>query len=179
MEISKCGMSDVDKILSLYQNARELQMQRNMVVWPLFEKEFIEAEIQESRQWKISIDDDIACNWAITFEDKEIWGEQDQNDSIYLHRICNNPDYRGNRYIETITEWAKGYARDLGKRYVRLDTLGNNTKLIAHYTSAGYAFLGMHKLTDTATLPKHYQDEPNCCLFEMDLEAEDIEVKKL
>lgn len=169
MEIKNCTVSDVYEILSLYKAARELQTQKKMVVWPLFEKSFIEKEIQEQRQWKIVVDNKIACNWAITFEDKEIWGERDAYNSIYIHRICTNPELRGNRYIDKLTEWAIEYAGQLGKQYVRLDTLGNNTKLISHYTSAGFGFLGMHKLTDTATLPSHYQNEPNCCLFEIDI----------
>jgi hypothetical protein len=111
----------------------------------------------------------MACNWAITFSDPEIWGAKDKNDSIYIHRICNNPTLRGNRYIDAIVEWSRQYAKQKGKRFVRLDTLGNNTKLIQHYTSAGFKFLGIFKLTDTTTLPRHYQDEPNCCLFEIDL----------
>jgi hypothetical protein len=170
MEIKNCLMSDVSEILSLYEAARNLQVQRKMVVWPSFESSFLQREIQEGRQWKIVYDNLIACNWAISFEDKEIWGERDKDDAIYIHRICTNPTLRGNRYIDTIVEWSKEYARQLNKRFVRLDTLGNNTRLIEHYTSAGFEFLGMVKLTDTASLPRHYQDEPNCCLFEIDLQ---------
>lgn len=172
MKIEHCLLPDSDEILKLYEAARNLQTQRKMVVWPFFEKSFIENEIIVKRQWKIIIDRVIACNWAITFEDKEIWGDKDQNNSIYIHRICNNPNFRGNRYIDIIVEWSKQYANAIGKQFVRLDTLGNNTKLIDHYTSAGFDFLGMFKLTDTATLPKHYQDEPTCCLFEIDLQKE-------
>ncbi len=172
MEIKNCILTDTNEILSLYQAAINLQTQRKMVVWPSFEKSFIENEIKEERQWKIIIDDVIACNWAITFNDKEIWGAKDQNNSIYIHRICNNPDFRGNRYIDKIVEWSKQYATSMDKQFVRLDTLGNNTKLIEHYTSAGFNFLGMFTLTDTANLPGHYQKEPNCCLFEMDLHNE-------
>jgi ribosomal protein S18 acetylase RimI-like enzyme len=171
MEIQSCLLSDADAILSLYEAARNLQIQNQVVVWPMFDKAFIEWEIQETRQWKIVSGDVIACNWVITFADKEIWGEKDQNDAIYIHRICTNPTLRGNRYIDQLVAWAKQYARQTGKRYVRLDTLGNNTRLIKHYTSAGFTFLGIFRLTDTATLPGHYQDEPNCCLFEIDVEA--------
>ena len=172
MKISNCILSDVGEIDDLYEAARQLQRLRKMVVWPSFENSFIENEIKENRQWKLVIDNIIACNWAITFEDKEIWGEKDNDNSIYIHRICTNPNFRGNRYIEKIVEWSKEYATQLGKTFVRLDTLGANAKLIEHYTSAGFDFLGMFELTDTATLPKHYQDEPNCCLFEIDLLAE-------
>ncbi len=172
MEIKNCLLTDTDEILKLYEAARVLQKQRKMVVWPSFDRPFIEDEINQERQWKITIDDIIACNWAITFEDKEIWGEKDQENSIYIHRICNNPNFRGNRYIDKIVDWSKQYAKHMGKQFVRLDTLGNNTKLIEHYTSAGFTFLGMFKLTDTAALPTHYQNEPNCCLFEIALPTE-------
>jgi len=171
MEIKKCVLADANEILLLYEAARNLQTQRQMVVWPSFERSFIENEINEGRQWKIVIDNVIVCNWAITFEDKEIWGDKNQNNSIYIHRICNNPDFRGNRYIDKIVKWSKQYAICKGKQFIRLDTLSNNTRLIEHYTSAGFIFLGMFKLTDTATLPSHYQNEPNCCLFEIDLQA--------
>lgn len=169
MDISHCSIREVDEILALYQSARDLQSQLGMVVWPHFERIFIEDEIAENRQWKILVNNAIACNWAITFADKEIWGENDRGDSIYIHRICTNPVMRGNRFIDVIVEWARTYATTMGKRFIRLDTLGNNVKLIAHYTSAGFEYLGMIKLTKTDSLPLHYQNEPNCCLFEIPL----------
>ncbi len=169
MKIENCVLTDVDAILSLYQSARDLQTQKKMVVWPTFERSLIETEISEQRQWKLLENDMIACNWAITFHDKEIWGEKDRNDSIYIHRIATNPTMRGNRYVDKIVDWASDYAKQKGKSFVRLDTLGNNTKLIEHYTSAGFEFLGIIKLTDTTNLPGHYQTEPNCCRFELAL----------
>lgn len=168
-KITNCVTTDIDEILFLYHGARELQTQKGMVVWPVFEKDFVEKEINEQRQWKLPVNDVIACNWAITFSDKEIWGAQDKNDAIYIHRIATNPNFRGNRYIDRIVSWAKEYAKQKNKQFIRLDTLGNNTKLIEHYTSAGFQFLGMFVLTDTSNLPGHYHKEPNCCLFEMDL----------
>jgi ribosomal protein S18 acetylase RimI-like enzyme len=169
MEIKNCELQDITVIQLLYQAARNLQQEKKMVVWPTFEDEFIAREVQERKQWKLLIDGVIACNWAIAFEDKEIWDLRDKNDAIYIHRICTNPDFRGNRYVEHIVNWSKIHALQMGKAYVRLDTLGNNTKLIEHYTSAGFDFLGIFKLSNTATLPQHYQNEPNCCLFEIAL----------
>ncbi|MBB1285278.1 GNAT family N-acetyltransferase [Flavisolibacter sp. BT320] len=171
MRIETCTLHDVDAILELYEAARMLQQEKQMVVWPRFERAFLEKEIEEGRQWKLVQNDMIVCNWAIAFEDKEIWEERDQSNAIYIHRIATHPAYRGQRFIDALVDWAKAYAKWLDKRYVRLDTLGNNTKLIWHYTSAGFAFLGMVKLTETVNLPQHYQAEPNCCLFEIDLQA--------
>jgi hypothetical protein len=115
MDIKNCIVSDIDDILSLYEAARSLQIQRKMVVWPPFDARFLEREINEQRQWKLTIDHQIACNWTITFEDKEIWGDKDQNNAIYIHRICTKPQFRGNRYIDNIVNWAKSYARSQNK----------------------------------------------------------------
>jgi hypothetical protein len=166
-EIKNCTLDDVEDILSLYDDAMDLQTQKGMVVWPRFERSFIENEIREERQWKLLIDGNIACNWAITFNDKEIWLEKDNNNSIYIHRIATHPSYRGNRFIDVIVWWAKAYALKMEREYVRLDTLGNNTNLIRHYTSAGFDFLGITRLTDTKNLPEHYHREPDCCRFEL------------
>jgi GNAT superfamily N-acetyltransferase len=169
MEIKNCSWNDADAILELYDAAMDLQAKKNMVVWPKFERVFIEKEIQEERQFKVMIGDEIACNWAITFEDREIWGERDRDNSIYIHRIVTRPAFRGNRFIDAIVAWAKDYALSKGKEYVRLDTLGNNTRLIEHYKSAGFRFLGITKLENTQNLPEHYHREPNCCHFELKL----------
>ena len=169
MLIEFCNPRDADQILRLYEYARALQQERKMVVWPYFDKSFLLKEIAEKRQWKLLSNDQIACNWAITYEDKEIWNEKDNNDAIYIHRIATHIDFRGNRFIDTIVKWAKQYAHEKGLQFVRLDTLGNNTRLIQHYTSAGFNFLGIYKLKNTSTLPSHYQQEPNCCLFELSL----------
>ena len=114
--IVNCVINDIDDILSLYQSARELQTQKGMVVWPVFEKDLVEKETNEQRQWKLMMNDVIACNWATTFSDKEIWGAKDKNDAIYIHRIATNPIFRGNRYIDKIVKWAKEYAQQKGKQ---------------------------------------------------------------
>ena len=165
--IQNCSSNDLDDILRLYDHARQLQASKNMVVWPVFESSLVETEIREKRQWKLVIDGQIACNWATTFADKDIWEERDKGDAVYIHRIATDPRYRGRRFVEQIVKWARSYALAHGKDYIRLDTLGNNTGLIAHYTSAGFHFLGIYTLKDTSKLPGHYQKEPACCLFEM------------
>src|SRR5437763_1741183 len=102
MEILNCSLPDMDSVQKLHESAREYQQQKKKVVWPVFESALIEKDIRENRLWKIAVDNQIACTWAITFDDKEIWGEKDQNNSIYLHRIATNPSMRGNRFIDEI-----------------------------------------------------------------------------
>ena len=167
MEIQSCTMADLNIIIELYDDARSLMRERKMVVWPYFQPQFILEGIMEDRQWKIVIEDSITCIWSITYHDPEIWGERDQNNAIYIHRIATNPSFRGNRFIDVIVDWAKIYAKSLGKQFVRMDTDGSNTKLIKHYTSAGFSFLGRVILSNTHNLPAHYQKGQNYCFFEL------------
>jgi GNAT superfamily N-acetyltransferase len=169
MKIENSVATDADEIFRLYAIATAYQKTKNVVVWPNFDHYLVETELQENRQWKLTIDNQITCVWAITFNDAEIWEERDCNDAIYIHRIATHSDFRGHNFVRIIVDWAKEYARNLGKDYVRLDTLGNNVKLIEHYTNSGFDFLGLFDLKSTAGLPLHYQTTKGCCLFEIKL----------
>lgn len=169
MEIKNCTSSDIEDIFTLYKIASNYQTaKKGVVVWPNFKRELVETEIKENRQWKMIIDNEIACLWAITFEDEQIWEEKNKDSAIYIHRIATNPNFRGNNYVATIVAWAKEYAPSKNKQFIRLDTLGNNVKLIEHYKNAGFDFLGMFNLKNTDTLPDHYHNTP-ACLFEINL----------
>ncbi|HWA34477.1 MAG TPA: GNAT family N-acetyltransferase [Cyclobacteriaceae bacterium] len=167
MKISQCTPADADAILELYNAATALQTSKKVVAWPIFTRDFIAKEISEGKQYKLVVNNEIASNWSVFHEDKEIWGERDNGDSIYIHRICTHPKHRGNNYMKTIIDWCRQHATDLGKEYVRLDTLGNNTRLIALYQSVGFNFLGILRLENVEGLPDHYHKEPNCAMFEM------------
>jgi ribosomal protein S18 acetylase RimI-like enzyme len=169
MKIVNSTQTDIEEIYRLYRIASEYQKLKQVVVWPEFERQLVETEIAENRQWKLLIDDEIACVWAITFSDEQIWEDKNKDAAIYIHRIATNPDHRGKNFVSVIVGWARKYAKSKGKDFIRLDTLGNNVKLIEHYTNAGFHFLGMFDLKDTSGLPAHYGTAP-ACLFEMKLE---------
>jgi ribosomal protein S18 acetylase RimI-like enzyme len=169
IQIENCTANDIPEIFRLYNFASAYQKSKQtVVVWPQFERQLVETEVSESRQWKLMIGEQIACVCATTFTDEQIWEERNTDAAVYIHRIATNPDFRGNNLVSIIVEWAKQYAKVNGKYFVRLDTLGNNTKLIDYYTKAGFHFLGMFDLKNTDGLPDHYHNVP-ACLFEIKL----------
>jgi len=171
MNIQNSTITDIDEIFRLYRLATEyMRAKPNVVVWPEFERTMVEQEIVEHRQWKLMIDDKIACVWAITFSDEQIWGEKNEDAAIYIHRIATNPDFRGHNFVAHIVEWAKTFARKNNKDYVRLDTMGENRKLIEHYTKMGFTFLGMFDMKNTDGLPEHYQNG-QAALFELAVDS--------
>jgi ribosomal protein S18 acetylase RimI-like enzyme len=160
--------ADIDEIFRLYRLASAYQAvtPKATVVWPDFDRKLVEQELAEGRQWKLLVGDTIACVWAITFDDPQIWGAKNADPAVYIHRIATNPDFRGQSFVATIVQWAKEYAQQAEKKYVRLDTIGENHGLIAHYTACGFTYLGLTPLTDTAGLPAHYHNA-TVSLFEL------------
>ncbi|TDN37183.1 GNAT family N-acetyltransferase [Hymenobacter sp. UV11] len=167
MQLLPSAPADTGEIFRLYKNASDYQAAiGSIVVWPEFAREMVEQELREGRQWKMLIDNQIACVWAIAFDDPQIWGARNADSAIYIHRIATNPAFRGQKLVEKIVQWAKDYARQHGQQFVRLDTIGENHGLIAHYTACGFHYLGLVELTDTVGLPAHYHDA-TVSLFEL------------
>lgn len=166
MEIKNSTAKDIDEIFRLYKIATDFQKTKFTVHWPEFERRLIETEVAENRQWKIQVEEQLACIWATTFSDPQIWEERDNDPAVYVHRIATNPDFRGQNLVRQIVEWSKQYAVIHNKKFVRLDTVGDNPGLIAYYTKCGFDFLGLSKLRDTAGLPAHY-DNATVSLFQL------------
>ena len=170
MTITNSNLDDITEIFRLYQLARDFQkIQFPENLWPEFDRDFIATEVIENRQFKIVIDNKIACIWAITYNDADIWEEKENNDAIYIHRIATNPEFRGNNFVQMIADWSKDFARKENKKFVRMDTCGQNDRLINHYKNCGFEFLGMKKLKNSSGLQAHYHNA-DVCFFEIELE---------
>ena len=168
LQINNSSIHDIDEIFRLYKIATEFQKTRFSVHWPEFDRKLVETEILENRQWKIVIDGKIACIWATTFNDPQIWEERNEDPSVYIHRIATNPDFRGQNLVGQIVEWVKIYAKENQKEFVRMDTVGDNIGLVRYYEKCGFDFLGLLKLKNTEGLPAHY-DNATVSLFQMTL----------
>ena len=167
MEIKQSTIDDIDEIFRLYALAAAYQReQKKVIVWPVFERGLVETEIAENRQWKMMIEGVIACVWATTFNDEKIWEARNADPAVYIHRIATNPVYRGQKFVALIVKWARQFAQQHHKDFIRLDTIGNNERLILYYEEAGFTSLGLHNLSNTEGLPPHYKVAP-ACLFEI------------
>ena len=168
MKIENSNLNDVPKIVELYQIATAYMKSKNQVYWPEFEKELILSEIEENRQWKLIIDGQIACIWAVAFSDELIWGDKNADPSIYIHRITTDPKFRGRQLVKNMIEWANDFGKTNDLKYIRMDTVGLNEGLINHYEKLGFDFLGMSQLEKTEGLPQHYEDG-DVCFFQKEI----------
>ncbi len=156
MQIVNSELPDIPLMMEFYDLAREYQKANSLHHWLSFDKELLEKEIAEKRQWKIMEDGTVACIFMIAYQDPFIWGEKDKDPSVYIHRIVTHPDWRGRNYTGAIIQWAKEHAKALGKKFIRMDTWGDNPKLIDYYTRCGFNFLRIITPEETKDLPAHY-----------------------
>ena len=91
--------------------------------------------------------------FSVQYSDPLIWGNRDQNNAVYLHRILANPVFRGQRLFEKVLSKARRLARQRNLEFIRMDTWSDNTKLIGYYQSFGFKITGHHITADTAALP--------------------------
>ena len=167
--ITNSNLNDISEIFRLYKLATDFQKIKFPAnQWSEFDKEFITNEVIENRQFKITIEDKIACVWAIAYSDVQIWENSENDSSVYIHRIATNPEFRGNNFVQVIVDWCKDYATWQNKQFIRMDTCGKNKRLINHYKSCGFNYLGMKKLKNTSELPSHYNNA-EVCFFEIKL----------
>lgn len=168
MEIRTADANDLDTVFSLYDAAIEFQKTVFDKHWLGFDRNLVSTELAERRLWKLIESEEVACIWSVAYADPMIWGEDSSDRAMYIHRIVTNPDFRGRGYVRTITEWAKGHARENGLRFVRMDTWGDNEKLIDYYQDCGFRLVGIVTPAESASLPRHYS-AITLSLFEIEL----------
>lgn len=166
MQIQNSTPDDLTIIMALYDSAIVHQKKMFTKYWKPFDREMIESEIEEKRQWKLVIDRQVVCIFAITYNDPIIWKEKDGDPSLYLHRIVTHPAHRGRFFVKDIIVWAREFGRKHGKQFIRMDTFGDNQKLTDYYVSCGFKFLGLTTLGVADTLPLHYKNA-SLSLFEI------------
>lgn len=166
MTIENSLPTDIPKIFEMYRVATDYMKSKNQVYWPEFSEELVRTEIQEKRQWKLLIDQQIACIWATAWNDELIWGNDDKEPSLYIHRITTDPQFRGLNLVKHLIHWAKEFGKTHNLKFIRMDTVGFNKGLIGHYEKLGFDFLGTKALENTQGLPDHYKDG-EVCYFQM------------
>ncbi len=157
MQIVNSTLSDIEVIYQLYNSAIEYQAKNDYELWPMFERQLIEADIREKRHWKILEGDVIVCILSVMYNDLIIWGkEKDKDPSVYLHRIAVNPDFKGKKIMSVIKNWAIEHAKEKSKKFVRMDTWGKNENLRNYYIACGFNYIGQQFLAEVEGVPRHY-----------------------
>ena len=168
MLVQHSDIKDIETIFSLYRAAVDYQRMNGYNLWPEFERGLIENEISEGRHYKITQGNEIACVFSIVYSDPVIWEEKDKEPAVYLHRITSNSAFKGRGLMNLITGWAREHARQNQKKFIRMDTWGDNEKLKTYYVNCGFTYLNQRSLPQPNPLPQHYWGS-TLSLFEIKL----------
>jgi len=162
-------LEDIDQIFTLYDAAVAFQKTKFNKHWLPFDRTMIEEEIRQHRHFKIVLENKTACIFSLSFDDAIIWGDDERNHaSIYIHRIVTDPEFRGNNFVTYIKNWSINYGTLHNKKFVRMDTWGDNQKLIDYYVQSGFTFIGLKQMGKADNLPLHYQGV-SLSLFEIEI----------
>lgn len=156
LQIVNSVMADLDFIFKLFESAIEYQKKNGYQLWPQFSRRMIETEIAEKRHWKILYGENIVCIFSVLYNDPVIWEEKDQEPAVYLHRITINPFFKGREIMKEIKTWAIHHAIKKEKKYLRMDTWGDNENLRNYYIRCGFHYIGQARLKKVDDLPEHY-----------------------
>ena len=154
IEIVQTTTEDLDTVFLLFKQVTRAQSKDGYKVWSSVDKETLERDVEERRQYKIVKGDDILCLFSMLSSDPFIWRGRENGDAIYLHRIVANPDFKGQKQFEKVLVWAIQYAHQNDIKFIRMDTWADNEKLIDYYKSFGFEFIENYKTPDIPELPR-------------------------
>lgn len=150
--------SDLQVICWMFDEAILYQKLKKYPVWNGYDLAVLQNDIAQKIQYKIVINDEIACIFSVCYTDPIIWGEKDKGDAIYIHRIVVNPKHKGQKHFEKIFTWAKNHAIENDFDFIRMDTWADNLNIISYYCSFGFEFLTNFTTPNTADLPVQHRN---------------------
>ena len=97
----------------------------------------------------------MAMVFSVRYSDKLIWRELDEGNSIYLHRIVVNPEFKGRKLFGAVLNWAIDHVKQKGLHSIRMDTWADNPTIINYYKTFGFRFVENYTTPDNPELPVH------------------------
>jgi ribosomal protein S18 acetylase RimI-like enzyme len=155
VEVRNTDKSDLEEIFSLFEYSIQYQEKKGYSVWRNYDRNTIIKDIEDGNHFKVVVDLKIAIAFSVRYSDKLIWRDLDKGNSIYLHRIVVNPEFKGQRQFGTILNWAIEHSKQKGLSNIRMDTWADNPTIIEYYKSFGFSFVENYTTPDNEELPVH------------------------
>ena len=144
---------DLKTIYWLFDEAIAYQKRNGYPVWPDYDKDTLDQDIAQHRQFKILIDGDIAAIFTILNSDPIVWRERNEDPSVYLHRVVVNPKYKGQKLFGDILLWTAERAGNLDIKLIRMDTWADNPVLVSYYKLFGFRIIEYYTTPNSLELP--------------------------
>jgi len=148
-------VDDLQRIFTFFDDSIHYQEVKGYPVWRNYDKNAIARDIEQKKQYKLVAGSKIGIVFTVAFTDKVIWRILDNGNSLYLHRIVVNPEFKGQKLFGKILAWAVEQSRQKSLDSIRMDTWANNPGLINYYKSFGFTVIENYTTPDSEELPVH------------------------
>jgi ribosomal protein S18 acetylase RimI-like enzyme len=155
VEVINTGVSDLGQVFEFFEHSINYQEKKGYPVWRNYDKNAIVKDIEDENQYKVVVDSKTAIVFSVRYVDKVIWRDLDKGNSIYLHRIVVNPEFKGRKLFGTILDWVIEHSKQKGLSSIRMDTWAVNPTIINYYRSFGFTFIENYTTPDSEELPIH------------------------
>ncbi|MBS0199120.1 MAG: GNAT family N-acetyltransferase [Proteobacteria bacterium] len=166
MDIQRSAAADISVFREFWDRALRYQEAQHLPLWPVFPEDIISSEIDAGLHYSAYFPNGVLAGYfSVALSDAHIWGELERGDAIYIHRMCVNPERKGGGLSAAVLAWAHGFASNIGRASIRMDTWADNRQLVDYYIRCGFRHIGDRQLGDVPELPPHYSGT-SLALFE-------------
>ncbi len=102
------------------------------------ERERLAAEIAAGQFFLAESDGAAAGVVRFQLEDPLFWPDMPSGEAAFVHRLAVSRQFKGLGVSSALLGWAVAHARELGRKYLRLDCDASRPKLRALYERAGF-----------------------------------------
>jgi hypothetical protein len=175
MKILRSTSFSTSEFRAFWNAALAYQKAAQLPLWPSYPEGKIKDEIQSGLHFSVFLPDNVLAGYfSLALSDELIWEEKERGDAIYIHRMCVNPMCKGKNLTASVLAWAYGYVTGAGRKFIRMDTWGDNHRLVNYYVACGFRHIGNRRLGSVPDLPSHYS-HANLALFENAVDPPSIE----
>ena len=98
----------------------------------------VRAEVERAQFVVAEADGQVAGVMRFQLEDALFWPDLEARDSAFVHRLAVRRAFAGRGVSSVLLQWAVDRARQLEKRYLRLDCDADRARLRALYERFGF-----------------------------------------
>lgn len=150
IDLSHCKSSDmgvkicynkVDEAVSVMKEVAEWGRKKGFRVWLdewLSPEELITEEARPENFCIGQVEGKTACAFILQNKDTEYWNDENNNDAVYIHKLCVRREFAHRQMTKAVIEALKIECKERKIKYIRLDTRLDEKIVRKIYLRAGF-----------------------------------------
>jgi GNAT superfamily N-acetyltransferase len=140
--VREARLEDAEVVAGLLDEATRWVGERGFEQWPLpFPRAEITVAIARGEVFVAEHDGEAVATVTILTEDPQYWGIRPP-DALYVHKLAVARAHAGRGFGTEVIRWADRRAASLGRRFLRLDCLGDSAGIRGYYERLGFEHRG-------------------------------------